>query len=85
MDEDKFRANFPKTVAARDERADRVRATLAPRPELHYPAPWRIAETNGWGKIVVVCANGSYTAECPNPEAAEAIVLAVNMFAGVAE
>lgn len=67
------------------QQSERVRATLAPVPDLHYPAPWRVAETKVDGHVVVVvCADGSYTAECPNRETAEAIVLAVNTFAGVA-
>lgn len=61
--------------------AERVRATLAPLPELHYPAPWRVAETRG--HVVVECADGHWVAECPTHAAAEAIVLAVNTFAGV--
>jgi hypothetical protein len=63
--------------------AERVRATIAPRPNLHYPAPWRMAETKSDGSVVVVCADGNYTAECPNVATAEAIVLAVNTLAGV--
>lgn len=66
------------------EQIKRVRATLAPRPELHYPVPWRVAEKNPHDHAIVECADGSYTAECPTREAAEAIVLAVNTFAGVA-
>jgi len=65
------------------QQIERVRATLAPVPKLHYPAPWRVAETKDSGHVVVVCADGSYTAQCPNRETAEAVVLAVNTFAGV--
>jgi len=69
-----------------DELEQRVRATLAPlRVGFFYPAPWRRAEVNGRGMHVVVCAEGHYAAECPTRDAAEAIVLAVNTFAGVAE
>jgi hypothetical protein len=67
------------------DRIARVRAAIAPRPKLHYPAPWRAAETNGDGRVVVVCADGHYTCEAATRDAAEAIVLAVNALAGVAE
>lgn len=66
------------------QQIERVNAMIAPEPKhLRYPAPWRTAEERG-GHVIVVCADGSYTAECPTREVAEAIVLAVNTFAGVA-
>lgn len=64
-------------------RAERVRAALTPRPDLAYPAPWYIGEVLGNGHVVVICAEGHYTCEAASMAAAEAIVLAVNTFAGV--
>ena len=85
MGEDEFETYKLDADERRLQRIDRVRATVAPEPKhLRYPAPWRVAEQRA-GHVVVVCADGSYTAECPNFEAAEAIVLAVNTFAGVSE
>lgn len=65
-------------------REQRVRATIEPRTEPHpyYPAPWRVAESKG-DHVIVVCADGHYTCEAASMAAAEAIVLAVNTFAGV--
>jgi hypothetical protein len=62
---------------------ERVRATIAPRPDLHYPAPWRMAEDDSKGRPTVVCADGRYACVAASNEAAEAIVLAVNTLAGV--
>ena len=67
---------------ARD-REQRVHATIAPRPELNYPAPWYIGETLGNEHVIVVCSEGHYTCEAASMAAAEAIVLAVNTLAGV--
>lgn len=65
------------------ERIKRVRGTLAPVPDRHYPAPWRVAEERH-GHLVVD-AEGNQACEAISHAAAKAIVLAVNTFAGVAE
>ena len=69
----------PTPLAQLDQR---VRETIAPRPKLAYPTPWRVAENKG-DLVIVVCAEGHYTCEAASMAAAEAIVLAVNTLAGV--
>jgi hypothetical protein len=58
----------------------RLRAMIAPTP--NYPTPWRVAETRQ-DHVVVTCATGCYTANCPTDDAAEIIVAAVNAFANM--
>ena len=58
-----------------------VRARIQPLPDRHYPAPWRAAETDASGNVVVVCEDGPFTCTAPTPEAAQIIVLAVNAWA----
>jgi hypothetical protein len=68
----------------RVDREQRVRATLAPRPKLHYPAPWGVGLTDQRnGLVYVIDAEGRTACDAHSREAAEAIVLAVNTFAGV--
>lgn len=62
---------------------DAAYATVHPVPRLHYPAPWRVAEANSKGQITIVCEAGDYTCMAASPEVAQAIVIAVNKFAGV--
>jgi len=49
-------------------------------PQPMYPTPWRAAEVRG-GNRVVACAEGHYTANVPNNDLAETIVVLVNWFA----
>lgn len=56
---------------------DRLQPFVTPR----YPTPWQVAETNAHGRVIVTCATGHYACEAATPEAAEAIVMAVNEFA----
>jgi hypothetical protein len=77
------RAQVLDTIDDRD-RIQRVRATIAPRPEVHYPAPWRVTEGRPVdGGVLVEDASGTVTCTADTREAAEAIVLAVNTLAGV--
>jgi hypothetical protein len=62
----------------RERALEHVRAV----PKLHYPVPWRVAETKP-NSVVVVCDEGHYTCEASTAEAAQIIVLAVNAFAGM--
>lgn len=60
---------------------DRLRAMIAPQPpQPNYPTPWRVAETRR-DHVVVTCATGCYTANCPTTTTAEIIVAAVNALA----
>lgn len=77
--------NTIRRALSEGEKIQRVRATIRPLTVgFYYPTPWRVAEVNGRGMHVIACAEGHYAAECPTLEAAEAIVLAVNAFAGAA-
>ena len=72
-----------KPIESAPEPIQAARDRLRPTPKPHYPAPWRVAETNGEGHVVVVCADGHYTCTAPTVEAARIIVLAVNAWAWV--
>lgn len=59
---------------------EEVAQAIAPTPS--YPRPWRVAETDGRGHPVVVCAEGHYVCNASDGEAAQIIVHVVNAWEG---